>query len=457
MPETKNKILHFLQYHNLTLVILMFIIGFGTASLASDNVRDAIFEKEVKEVGVDNTMLLTADIDNFDFQPQINDIEEDGNYYYVDYQYRTLGVKDNVWQEVIQEKELKVPKEVLAQSNKDLPSYITEEIGEVIMREYQLLKDSQKIAREQGLTKKQKVIAYKGLIGKILNLQPKVIVENQEKLAAQISETEIAQNNNTQQLAENSQQETENVNKGGASRQPSSLEDFVDRDLIKQIVEEILAQREQETQEVLAVNNQGLVNTQPSQTIEQFSNEQTTIEQPSTDEQVSEQASEQTSEEQIQQDQQNQEDQQEISEEGGEDVEVTEEDINQEENLTESQEEDRQEEIQEESQQEDQQEQVPQEESQEENQEENDQEQVQEQQTEEGNQQQDQEQNQTQNQEEESQTRDQQQKETNGGEQTQQQNQGGQETQPSNDQSQSGDQDAGDSQAAPDNSQQTQG
>ena len=449
MKKTKNKILHFLQYHNLTLVILMFIIGFGTASLASDNVRSAIFEKEVKEVGVDNTMLLTADIDNFDFQPQITDIEEDENYYYVDYQYKTLGVKDNVWQEVIQEKELKVPKKVLAQSNKDLPSYITEEIGEVIMHEYQLLKDSQKIAREQGLTKKQKVIAYRGLIGKILNLQPKVIVENQEKFAAQISETEIAQSDNTQQLAESSQQETGSVNTEENSQQPSlsrssSLEDFVDKELIRQIVEEILAQREQENQEVLAMNNQGAGNTQSSQMTEQSADEQITTEQSSTDEQVSEQASEQMSEEQIQQEQQTQEDQQIANQEENENAEIDQgnsetgeessqidegQNGSQEESLEGSQEEDQQEEIQEESQEEDQQEQV----------------------------QQDQEQNQTQGEEEEGQTQDQQQEETNGGDQTQQQNQGEQQTQPSSDQSQSGDQNTEDSQATPDNNQQTQG
>ena len=332
MPEPKNKILHFLQYHNLTLVILMFIIGFGTASLASDNVRDAIFEKEVKEVGIDNTALLTADIDNFNFQPQITDIQEDENYYYVDYQYRTLGVKDNVWQEIIQEKELEIPKEILTQSNTDLPAYITEEIGEVIMREYQLLKDSQKIAREQGLTKKQKVIAYRGLIGKILNLQPKVIVQNQENLTAQISETEnIQNNNNTQQLAVNSQQKTETPNTEEISQQSSSsqtspsLEDFVDRELIRQIVEEILAQREQENQEVLAINNQGVGNTQSSQIIEQPSNQQTTIEQPSIDEQTSEQASEQISEQQTQQEQQTQEDQQIANEEENENTEIAQE------------------------------------------------------------------------------------------------------------------------------------
>lgn len=423
MPKiSKNKIVHFLQYHNLTLVILMFIIGFGTASLASENVRSAIFDKEVREVGVDNTMLLTADIDNFDFQPQITDIEEDENYYYVDYQYKTLGVKDNVWQEVIQEKELKVPKEVLAQSNKDLPSYITEEIGEVIMHEYQLLKDSQKIAREQGLTKKQKVIAYRGLIGKILNLQPKVIVENQEKLAAQISETEIAQSDNTQQLAESSQQEAGSVNteensQQSSSSQTSSLENFVDKELIRQIVEEILAQREQENQEVLAMNNQGAGNTQSSQMTEQSADEQITTEQSSTDEQVSEQASEQMSEEQqAEENQQEQEDQQEISEGGDEEVEATEEDTNQGENLTESQEEDQQEQVQ-----------------------------------------QDQEQNQIQSEEEKGQTQDQQQEETNGSDQTQQQNQGEQQTQPSSDQSQSGDQNTEDNQATPDNDQQTQG
>ena len=62
------------------------------------------------------------------------------------------------------------------------------------------------------------------------------------------------------------------------------MEDFIDRELIRQIVEEILAQREQESQEVLATNNQGVVNIQSSQIIEQSSGEQTTIEQPRAEE-----------------------------------------------------------------------------------------------------------------------------------------------------------------------------
>ncbi|MBC7073818.1 hypothetical protein H5T58_00270 [Candidatus Parcubacteria bacterium] len=180
-----RKILNFLKYHNLTPIIFTIVfVGFSLSMAASPQIRDAVYKKIEREVGIDNTLLLATNIDEFKFDPQILSIEEDEENYYVTYRFKTLGVVDNVWQETFKENLLKFPKVVLGQ--RDLADYVTEEIGEVILHEYNLLKDSQKIAKSQGPQQRAKVIEYSGLIGKVLNLEPKVILEKPKVEIAQI-------------------------------------------------------------------------------------------------------------------------------------------------------------------------------------------------------------------------------------------------------------------------------
>lgn len=219
MAKIYQKILHFIKYHNLVSILFTLVfVGFSLSLAGSPEMREAIYSKREKEVGVDNTLLLATNIETWDFQPQILDIEEDEENYYVSYKFKTLGVKENVWQEIWRENLLSFQKVVLG--NRDLADYISEEIGEVILHEYQLLKDSQKIAQKEGKSQRVKVVEYSGLIGKVLNLEPKI-----EPIEPKVSEI------NTESL---SQRET---------LPGSSQELQFDEETIRQIVEKILAEK----------------------------------------------------------------------------------------------------------------------------------------------------------------------------------------------------------------------
>ena len=61
--------------------------------------REAVLGEEIiTESGVDNSAILAADLDHFDFEIKINEVAEDENSYYVDYSFRTLEIQDNIWQ-----------------------------------------------------------------------------------------------------------------------------------------------------------------------------------------------------------------------------------------------------------------------------------------------------------------------------------------------------------------------
>jgi len=215
-----KKILNFLKYHNL--VPILFSVVFLSLSLslaAVPQVREGIYNKVEKEVGIDNTLLLATNLESWDFQPQILDIEEDEENYYVTYQFKTLGVIDNIWQPTFKKEVLQFSKSALG--NRDLADYIAEEIGEVILHEFQVLKDTQKMAKAEGKTQKVKVIEYQGLIGKILNLEPKVIPQENPLIAQNI--------------------ETPSPTPTIQPTSPSSK--LVDEELIRQIVEQILAEK----------------------------------------------------------------------------------------------------------------------------------------------------------------------------------------------------------------------
>lgn len=235
-----QKIRDFIQYHNAFVLIVVFVFFVSSVSLASENIREGVLlGKQEKEIGVDNALLLASDIESWNFEPMVLSIEEDQEYYYVAYKFKTLGVKDNIWQEILREELLKFEKE--SDRYTDAALYITKEIGEVIQREHQLLKDSQKIAKENGRTQRVKVVAYNGLVGKALNLKEKAIPQENPIIteeAIQIAQRTLIGNQN-QQTCTDCQNKT-----------PSSGKEAIDKDLIRKIVEEILAGKQ------IATNNE---------------------------------------------------------------------------------------------------------------------------------------------------------------------------------------------------------
>jgi len=92
-----SKIIHFIKYNNAVVLIVALVLILGTSALASDAGQAAIGQRQTTVEGVDNALLLAADLDNFDMEYKIEKIEEDEAMYYVTYTYLDLVNENNAW------------------------------------------------------------------------------------------------------------------------------------------------------------------------------------------------------------------------------------------------------------------------------------------------------------------------------------------------------------------------
>jgi len=167
-----QKILYFIKYNNLTvlLVLAIFLLGSGVFA-ATPTGQEVIGQQEQKIEGLDNTLLLTADLDNFNMDFKIEKIEEDAKYYYVTYTYLDL-VKDNsAWQYLLQEKVKKISKKL----REDLGVYLTEQFKQEYEARIKDLREAKASAEEIGAKTRIEVTEYTGLIGQVLNLAGEAI------------------------------------------------------------------------------------------------------------------------------------------------------------------------------------------------------------------------------------------------------------------------------------------
>ncbi len=163
-----KKIIQFVKYHNAFTIGLVLVFLFGSAVLASETVRDAVVgEAVVERQGIDNTALLAADLDNFDFGLQITAVNEDPEKYYVDYIYSTLDIVGDVWQQATTTDTLKVDKQVLGGT--DLGLYCAEELGEVLDAQLAYLRKVQEKEQLNGVSLVLETTKYTALIGLVLN------------------------------------------------------------------------------------------------------------------------------------------------------------------------------------------------------------------------------------------------------------------------------------------------
>ncbi len=188
-----KKIVNFIKYNTFTAIIIAIaFISVASAVASNDNIKkNVIGEEIVEKTGVDNTLLLAEDLDNFDLEMKIVAVTEDLNpaveldlsedskskepvdlrNYYIDYQYKTLAIQDDVWQEIFYQKQLVISKEEL--QGEDLGLYVSEELGEVIDYEISFLKEVQENEKEKGQTLVQETTKYTGLIGLVLDMKTK--------------------------------------------------------------------------------------------------------------------------------------------------------------------------------------------------------------------------------------------------------------------------------------------
>ncbi len=162
-----SKILHFLKYNNLTvLIVLAVFLLTGGVFAATPAGREAIGTKQTKIEGVDNSLLLAADLDNFNMDFKIDKIDQDESYYYVTYSYLDLAVVNNAWQYQLNEKVRKITRKL----KEDLGVYLADELKQQYDSRIKELRQAKTQAQSQGQESRVEVTEYSGLIGKTLDL-----------------------------------------------------------------------------------------------------------------------------------------------------------------------------------------------------------------------------------------------------------------------------------------------
>lgn len=182
-----GKFINFLKYNNATVLILLafFIIGSGVFA-QTETGQDFIGQQNANVQGIDNTLLLAVDLDNYNMDFKIEKIEEDSDYYYVTYTFLDIDILNKAWQYELKEKVRKVSKK----SGKELSSYMAEEFKEIYDTRIRELKDEQVKAQSTGEEKRVEVTSYDGLIGKTLDLAGKIFPGYEPIKTAELSSPE---------------------------------------------------------------------------------------------------------------------------------------------------------------------------------------------------------------------------------------------------------------------------
>jgi hypothetical protein len=165
-----RQFLSFIKYNNATILILLVIFIFGGSVFATETGQDILGEKQTRIEGVDNTLLLEADLDNMDMDFRIEKLEESSKFYYAIYTFIDLTPINNSWQYLLREKERKISKIAKV----DLGKFLAQELSEEYNQRISELKKEQIKAFNDGKITRIEVVEYTGLIGKTLNVTSKV-------------------------------------------------------------------------------------------------------------------------------------------------------------------------------------------------------------------------------------------------------------------------------------------
>jgi len=178
-----KRIIHFIQYHNAASLFILFAFATGTFALASEDVRETVIGQEVvTETGVDNVVILAADFDAFNPNLTITSVQEDNEYYYVQYAFETFAIQENAWQKARKQNTLRVLKKELEERERTLESHINEELGEVIQHDLAYLRKVQEGEQLQGVQEIKVAREYTGLIGLAFNVKEGVFPGTKEEI-----------------------------------------------------------------------------------------------------------------------------------------------------------------------------------------------------------------------------------------------------------------------------------
>ncbi|MCK5320003.1 hypothetical protein KAJ61_01285 [Candidatus Parcubacteria bacterium] len=210
-----KKAIHFVKYNNAALLIFLAIFAVGSGVWAQTEAgQEFIGEKQEKIEGIDNTLLLNVDFENYDMDFKIEKIEENDKYYFVTYTYLDLMKKNYAWEYLLNEKIRKVSLKI----KKDLGAYLAEELKEEHDARVKTLKQEQKIALEKGEETRIEVVDYSGLIGKTLKLSEKIFfgyesVKTREILSPTVPATILAKREIKENTGEASEEKPDDLTK----------------------------------------------------------------------------------------------------------------------------------------------------------------------------------------------------------------------------------------------------
>lgn len=166
-----KNIIHFLKYNNSVVFIVLFVFLLGTGVFAqTETGQELIGQRSTRVEGLDNSLLLRADLDNFDMDFKIEKVESDETYYYVTYTFLDLVKTDKTWKYQMQEKTRKISQKI----KKDLGDYLAEELLEQYEARLRELRQAQAKNQELGLETRVELSEYDGLIGQGLEIASRV-------------------------------------------------------------------------------------------------------------------------------------------------------------------------------------------------------------------------------------------------------------------------------------------
>ncbi len=165
-----NNFINFLKYNNAAILIVIAIFAAGASAMASETGRNIIGRKESRLSGIDNKLLLDADLDRLDPDFRITDISQTDGRYSVTYTFIDLFKGSTAWEYRMNERKMSVPSSI----DEDLGDYIARELKELETSRINELKKEQRAARATGEEKAVEMTSYGGLIGKTLDLAGRV-------------------------------------------------------------------------------------------------------------------------------------------------------------------------------------------------------------------------------------------------------------------------------------------
>lgn len=161
----EDRIASFIKYNNAVPIILGLLFLGGGGAFAATN-PDAIYSVEAETRTVDNSYLLSADLESYPFSMRITGLTEDQDYFYVAYEFDTIDIVDGVWRDVAKQNELRISKALLGDG--DLEEYAKSELAQVRDFEKGQLAQTQETEKRLGLSAKTVAITHTGLIGKMI-------------------------------------------------------------------------------------------------------------------------------------------------------------------------------------------------------------------------------------------------------------------------------------------------